>query len=214
MNPCKLLFLFILLTAETTIFAEVRSLWILPWSLKTPQSIDEVISNAILNNQNELLVEVRYRSDALYKQNRTSGTYYNPEPRSYILSDDGFDPLEYAIQRCHELGLKIQAWVVVFNATPLDQKLINKNYMYLNHKAWLTYTKTGSKMNSKDQFGYFIDPGIPDVQDYLLDVFSDIVEGYPDLDGLHLDYIRYPSSQYGFHPVSLARFEEIGRAHF
>ncbi|HOH60801.1 MAG TPA: hypothetical protein PLI73_07795, partial [Candidatus Cloacimonadota bacterium] len=43
--------------------AEIRSLWVLPWNIKTPSAIDKLIEDAILYNQNELLVEVRYRSD-------------------------------------------------------------------------------------------------------------------------------------------------------
>ena len=37
--------------------------------------------------------------DALYTQNRKDDTFPNPEPRSYILADDGFDPLEYTIDK-------------------------------------------------------------------------------------------------------------------
>jgi hypothetical protein len=56
--------------------------------------------------------------------------------------------------------------------------------------------------------GYFIDPGIPEVQSYLHNVIMDIVNGYPDLDGIHLDYIRYPEKKYGYHPVSVLRYEQ------
>ncbi|HNQ44382.1 MAG TPA: family 10 glycosylhydrolase, partial [Candidatus Cloacimonadota bacterium] len=155
---------------------------------------------------NEVLIEVRYRSDALYTPNRISSKYHNPEPRSYILNDDGFDPLAYTLERAHSLGIKVQAWVIVFNATPLDPKLVSQNYLYRTRHEWFTYDQDGVQMNTPEQFGYFIDPGIPEVQEYLLDVFSDIVEGYPELDGLHLDYIRYPNARWGFHPTSLDRY--------
>jgi len=129
--------------------AEVRSLWVLPWNIKTPQSIDAVIDDAIANNQNELLLEVRYRSDALYTPNRLSDRYYNPEPRSYILDNSWFDPLDYAIGRAKESGLRVQAWVVVFNATPLDRERLQENYIFQNHQDWLTRDGNGQGMNSR-----------------------------------------------------------------
>lgn len=166
-----------------------------------------MIERAVLNNQNEILLEVRYRSDALYTPNRLSTEFPNPEPRSYILNNDNFDPLAYALSKAHKAGLKVQAWVVVFNATPVDKERIKQNHIYNNHYDWISYNSNGEKMLNTDQFGYYIDPAIPEVQDYLLNVFADIVRGYPDLDGLHLDYIRYPSVSMGFHPISLQRFE-------
>jgi uncharacterized lipoprotein YddW (UPF0748 family) len=188
--------------------AEIRSLWVLPWNIKSPQAIDTIIEDAILHNQNELLLEVRYRSDALYTPNRLSKRFANPEPRSYILDIHGFDPLEYAIVKAKERGLRVQAWVVVYNATPLDQKRIAENYIWQNHRDWLTRDASGKQMTSKEQYGYFLDPGVPEVQDYLLEVFSDVVLSYPLLDGLHLDYIRYPSVSFGYHPTSVKRYEE------
>lgn len=196
----------------TALPAEIRSLWVLPWNITSPQAIDKVIEDALAANQNELLLEVRYRSDALYTPNRAGNMYFNPEPRSYILKDAHFDPLEYAITAAHAKALKVQAWVVVFNATPTAKDLVAKNHIYNNYPHWITYDKDGRQMRSADQFGYFIDPGIPEVQDYLLDVFSDIVSGYPLLDGVHLDYIRYPSSQWGYHPTSLSRLEAARKA--
>jgi len=186
--------------------AEIRSIWVLPWNIQSPQAIDQIVQNAIDSNQNELLIEVRYRSDALYFPNRNNSDFCNPEPRSYILGNTNFDPLEYSIRKAHQHGIRIQAWVVVYNATPLLYEQLHQNYIYRNHHDWLTRDSQGNMMKSREQYGYFLDPGIPGVQDYLLDVFSDIVVNYPDLDGFHLDYIRYPGKDWGHHPTSISRY--------
>ncbi len=201
----RYLILFCILLGGVLQAEEIRALWVLPWNIKTPQAIDTIIDEALLANQNELLVEVRYRSDALYTPNRLSTTYYNPEPRSYILDSPYFDPLAYLLEKAHAEGLRVQAWVVVFNATPLDSKLLPYNVIYRDYRDWLTYDQNGHQMHSGEQFGYFVDPGIPAVQNYLLDVFSDLVDSYPALDGLHLDYVRYPAQKYGYHPESIRR---------
>ena len=188
--------------------AEIRSVWVLPWDITTEKSIDEVIATAVSCNQNELLVEVRYRADALFDTSKGAYLYPNPEPKSYILEDASFDPLAYILKKAHQKGLAVQAWVVVFNATPREQSYIQQNYIYNNHKDWITYNFNGSQMNIDRQSGYFIDPGIPEVQEYLLNILGNLAGGYPELDGIHLDYIRYPESDLGFHPVSLARYNE------
>jgi len=38
----------------------------------------------------------------------------------------------------------------------------------------------------------YLDPGAPGVRERLVAIFEELVRNYPDLDGLHLDYIRYP----------------------
>nr|MDK2850609.1 hypothetical protein [Candidatus Cloacimonadota bacterium] len=207
----QLVAFFLILLAVIELEAEIRSIWVLPWDMQSPKIIDEVIQNAIQNNQNELILEVRYRSDALYTPNRRSSKYSNPEPRSYILANNDFDPLEYAIEKAKPFNLRIQAWVVAFNATPIATQMIQENYIFRYHPEWITYDVDGKKMRLTDQYGYFIDPGIQAVQEYLTNVFCDIVDGYPDLDGLHLDYVRYPESWLGYHPESLKRFQEEGK---
>lgn len=188
-------------------------MWVLPWSLNTPAKIDQVIQDAVRNGQNELLVEVRYRSDALYTQNRLSRKYPNPEYRSYILADPYFDPLAYALSEGHRYGLSIQAWVVVFNATPTAQQYLEQSFIYRNRRGWLSRESGNGRSRAADNFGYFIDPGIPEAQEHIKNVICDIASGYPELDGIHLDYIRYPNASFGHHPVSLGRYYEYRRDH-
>ncbi|HQH50145.1 MAG TPA: family 10 glycosylhydrolase [Candidatus Cloacimonadota bacterium] len=188
--------------------AEIRAIWILPWSTNTPQKIDKIIADAVSARQTDVMLEVRYRSDALYQTNRTPDPYPNPEPPSYILNGLDFDPLAYALEEAHKKNLRLHAWIVVFNATPTDSLRIRQNYIYTQQPDWITYDSKNKRQQSSSQFGYFIDPGIPQVQDYLLNVIGDIVCGYPELDGVHLDYIRYPEADLGYHPISVQRYRE------
>ncbi|GAB1366836.1 hypothetical protein MASR1M36_17070 [Candidatus Cloacimonadaceae bacterium] len=191
--------------------AEIRSVWVLPWDISSEKAVSEVVEKAVENNQNELLVEVRYRADALFDTSRGAYLYPNPEPRSYTIKEPGFDPLQSILQKAHTAGLQVQAWVIVFNATPLDNSLLQQNYLYKNHRDWFTTTQNGSRFSGNRQFGYFLDPGVPEVQDYLLDVIGNLAAGYPELDGIHLDYIRYPEAIQGYHPISVARYQEYCR---
>ena len=53
-------------------------------------------------------------------------------------------------------------------------------------------------------------PNHPKVNPYLLTIFNDLIQNY-DLDGLHLDYVRFHDSDYGQNPVALSNFQkELG----
>jgi uncharacterized lipoprotein YddW (UPF0748 family) len=52
----------------------------------------------------------------------------------------------------------------------------------------------------------YASPGAPGVQAHIAAVASGIVDNY-DVDGLHLDYVRYPGSQYSHDPESEAAYD-------
>lgn len=187
---------------------EIRAIWVMPWNLTNPEQIDELVLDAVVNNQTEILAEVRYRADALYFPNKIDSTFYNPEPRSYVLQDKDFDPLQYLLEKAHLYGLTVQAWISVLNATPTNKEKLKTNFVYSNHSNWIMTDSYGNRMNGYNSLGYFIDPGINDVKIHLMNVVLDIVINYPELDGIHLDYIRYPAKQYGYSSESVKRFNE------
>jgi uncharacterized lipoprotein YddW (UPF0748 family) len=206
-----LFLIFLTFSFSMTHSIEIRSLWVTPWSLTSAAQIDNLIDDALTNNQNEILAEVRYRSDAMYIPNKSDSSFYNPEPRSYILPEKGFDPLEYLLDKAHENGIFVQAWVSVLCATPTSRDLLRSNYIFRNHPDWILKDAYGRMMNGSNYMGNFIDPGILAVRNHLVNVMLDIVTNYPNLDGVHLDYIRYPAIQFGHSSESLNRYKEACR---
>lgn len=187
---------------------EIRSLWVMPWNLTTPAQIDELIHDAVNCNQTEILAEVRYRADAMYIPNKFNSDYNNPEPRSYLVKKADFDPLEYLLTKAHEYGIEVQAWVSALNVISPNGSSLGSNYIYREHKDWILVDSSGAMMNGKTYLGYFIDPGNPEVRNHLLNVLLDIVVNYPGLNGIHLDYIRYPAPKYGHNRASALRYKE------
>jgi hypothetical protein len=58
---------------------------------------------------------------------------------------------------------------------------------------------------------YYLDPGHPDVVDYTVAVYAELAANY-ELDGLHLDRVRYAWQDWGYNPTVLARFQaQTGR---
>ncbi len=196
----------ILLLLPPALNAEARAVWVLPWGINTPQKVSTLVEDAVATGQTDLFLEVRYRADALYRPNRKPDKFHNPEYRSHILNGQSFDPLEQVLQEAQPHGIKVHAWIVVLNATPVDPTLMAKNYIYGNHRDWITFDRNLTRPSASANAGHFIDPGIPEVQQHILNVVGDLLSGYPELDGLHLDYIRYPNSSLGYHPISTSRF--------
>ena len=193
----SIIFLFIAIS----LFSEIRAVWVPAWDLADSTTILEVVKTAKEHNINELLAEIRFRGDALYVPHKYFDDYPNPEVTNHIIKDTLFDPFQYLIDEAHKRGIKVQAWVTTFLATPHDVSYIDSNHVYNTHPQWVTYDMYHKMMSPKTLEGAYLDPGLTQVRNYLLDVFSDIIQNYKP-DGFHLDYVRYPDYIYGYNPLS------------
>lgn len=189
---------------------ELRGLWVCPWEMNSPAAVEKVVSAAAGHNFNALFVEVRYRGDALYVPNKNTARYANPEPRSPHLAGQpaDFDPLQEIINKGHAAGLEVHAWVTTFVAT--NRKTPTPpGHPAREHPEWLSQNGRGETWDPHGMA--WLEPALPEVQDYLCDVFMDVVANY-DVDGLHLDYVRYPSPAFGRHPKAIELYQaETGK---
>lgn len=191
---------------------DLRSVWVTPWDLTSTEKIDKLIQDCQDNNINEILAEVRYRGDALYKANRINNRFPNPEEKSYIMNGSDFDPLQYLIEKAKPASIKVQAWVTVLVTSPASTERLNSRHLYFKKREWITYSADGREMPTNTLEGAYLDPALPEVRDYLANVFADIAINY-DIDGIHLDYVRYPDHRWGFHPKSVKYFEKEQKLH-
>ncbi len=196
-----------LLLAFSSLNAEIRALWVPTWELNNPEKIDVLIEDVQKNNLNQILAEVRYRGDALYFPNQNVSTYPNPEKRSYVLHDSLFDPLDYLIKKAKSKNIKIQAWITMYVITPHKLENISPEHIYYQHPEWITADFAGKKMPHDILEGAYLDPGIPEVQEYLFNVVMDIVVNY-EIDGVQLDYIRYPDRKFGYNEIAYGKFKK------
>lgn len=138
---------------------------------------------------NAVLLQVRCSCDAMYKSEIEPWSYWFSGKQGKAPSVD-WDPLEFAIKEAHKLGMELHAWVNPYRAVvaPTSSKVSDLNYISSEHVVnkhpdWLL----------KFSDAWIIDPGLPDVRDYITDVLMDIVNRY-DIDGLHMDDYFYPYS--------------------
>ena len=184
-----------------------RYLWVIRDVLKSKSSIDDMVNFAIEKNINHLFVQVRGRGDSFYESQFIS--------RSQILTEGEFDPLAYLLDTANGKGINIHAWVNVYilwssKSLPNDERhILHTQQQWLDTKEeWPVDVEKKLDMvavNNNNE-GLFLSPNHPDVNGYLIKVFRELITNY-DIDGLHLDYIRYQEAEYGRNPYAIARFK-------
>lgn len=136
-------------------------------------------------NVNSILLQTRVRGDVIYPS--------SIEPFSHVLTgvegrSPGYDPLAFAIKECHKRGMQLHAWVV---ALPLGKD------EHIKRMDALSLVKKKRDLCTPYKGSWYMEPGNPATADYLCRLVSEIVSRY-DVDGLHLDYIRYPDRTVGY----------------
>ena len=129
-----------------------------------------------------------------------------------------WDPLKSAVKLAKARGMELHAWVWVFAAgNQRHNKILGLNSKYPGpvlaaHPDWAGYDRRG-KMIPLGQNKPFFDPANPQLRQYKLKIYEEIVTRY-DVDGLHLDYIRYPFQDhqrlrsYGYGKAARAIFKQ------
>lgn len=190
--------------------SEMRAVWATSWDISTPEAIDSLVQDVAAHNLTHILAEVRFRGDALYRPNRENRTWPNPEPFSDLVPDPDFDPLSYLLDSVTNLDIDVYAWVTTFVVTRSKVSHLPENHVYKRHPEWITQDSRGRPMRPDNLEGAYLDPALPEVQDYLINVFCDVMTNYPRLSGIHLDYVRYPGKGWGHHPQAVERFDQEG----
>ena len=188
-----------------------QCLWVVRDALKSQQSIDELVNFASEKNINDLFVQVRGRGDALYSSQVI--------PRSQLLPSNDFDPLSYLLQKIKGKEIKVHAWVNVYLFWSSKRMPTDKKHLIYTNKDWIDTTeewpvdidKQLNNIKKNEGEGLFLAPNHPKVNNYLVSVFKEILLNY-EIDGLHLDYVRYQDVDFGRNPYAIAKFkQDVGR---
>ena len=181
---------------------EFRATWVITWEYisssqnaeQTMARIDEIMDNHATANMNAVLFQVRQSGTAYYNSSYEPWGYY----AGY--EHPGIDPLQYANDAAHSRGLELHAWFNVFQASS-----IHEGAPAQAHPEWVCRDRDGDPMTSSRS----LSPGLEDVRQYTVDVAMDIVNNY-DIDGLHLDYVRWNEHSSGsFNTLPAGQIEEI-----
>lgn len=145
---------------------------------KQKEELRTILDRLQKANINTVLLQTRIRATTIYPSQY--------EPWDGCLSgfpgkSPGYDALQFAIDECHKRGMEVHAWVVTIPVGKWNSygcRQLRKRFPRLIKRI--------------DQDGY-MDPEATQTGCYLADMCREIVQRY-DVDGIHLDYIRYPET--------------------
>jgi uncharacterized lipoprotein YddW (UPF0748 family) len=198
---------------------EVRALWVQRATLRSPGAIRALVQSAKNAGFNTLLVQVRGRGDAYYESR------FEPRAAALAKQAPSFDPLETVLAEAHPAGLRVHAWMnanLVSDAEPpaLPDHVVYKHPDWLmvprelaadlatvdpRSRGYLSALSGYARAHSDRIEGLYLSPLQPAAADYTLKVIADVAARYA-VDGIHLDYIRFPNAEFDYSPESLGQF--------
>ncbi|ACR80675.1 glycoside hydrolase family 10 protein [Kosmotoga olearia] len=189
----------IILIFVTVLIAYPVGIWVVRDQIVSPEKIENVIKIAKEVGATRLYVQVVWRADAYYESDIL--------PRAEALEGQpkDFDPLAYVLKLARSENLKISAWINACYAWNFVTRPKSPEHVINKHPEWVTYDQNGVSMlnytgsESLDVPGIFLEPGLPEVRDFIASIAEEIASKY-DVDEIHLDYIRYPFRTFGYHP--------------
>ena len=193
---------------------EMRGVWVVRTALASPESVDAVVDDAARAGLNTLFVQVRGRGDALYRSAIA--------PRSEVLRGQpaDFDPLARVLTRARARGLQVHAWINVLLVGGFDVPLPD-GHVAAAHPDWLMVPRAAAAAalhtppahlaaliearRDPDAEGLYLAPSAPGAVSHLDAIVRELVGAYA-VDGLHLDFIRYPARDYDYSRAALTAF--------
>jgi uncharacterized lipoprotein YddW (UPF0748 family) len=203
----------------------------------TADDVQRVVSDAVRAGFNTIFFQVRGAGDAYYTPgpepwaSRLTGTL-GPS----LGHDPGFDPLATMITLAHSSGISVHAYINVYpawQAPPAPPNPPTVTYglltptLEITPPQWLNQLTYGPENHGIYHLGYswrvhdsithpmpisygeytWATPAVTAVQDSVLTVTAYLLSHYA-LDGIHLDYVRYPGPQYSYDPFTMAAYSQ------
>lgn len=175
---------------STEFDAEFRAAWVSYYTgdisykseLDYKEQVQNILDGLEFYNMNAMIFHIRANHDAWYKSeiNKTNSQLAN-------VNFDEFDPLEYIITETHKRGIEFHAW--------LNPYRIGSAYTSAENvaEAFKEYPNNPASKAENVLIGdplQILDPGIPEVRDFLVETCIEIAENY-DIDAIHFDDYFY-----------------------
>ena len=185
----KILFLLFYIGISLSAIAnETRAVWLttiggIDWphsysSIAQKEELTQILDELSDAGINTILLQTRIRATTIFPSSM--------EPFDGCLtghpgSSPSYDALQFAIEECHRRGMKLHAWIVTI---PIGKW---KGEGCRNLRS--THPELIKKIGDEG----FLNPEAAGTATYIANFCKEVTEKY-DIDGIHLDYIRYPDS--------------------
>ena len=128
---------------------------------------------------NTILLQTRVRGDVIYPSEIEP---FAPVFTGRHSQGPDYDPLAFAIEECHKRGMQLHAWLVTI---PLGDAA------YVKGHGKNALPRKKPTQCTKFKGAWYMEPSHPATIRHLEALVEEMVTRY-DIDGIHLDYIRYP----------------------
>lgn len=180
-----------------------RYFWVSRDAMSHPDSIDRLVQRAEAAGANGLIVQVVGRAEAYYRSDILPRASYS-----------GFDdPLAYLIARAKPRGMEVHAWVNAFLVWSSPAEPSDSGHVWHTNPEWFMNHSSGrstrdfnrAEADAAGIVGATLSPALREVRAFIASIAVEIATRY-QVEGIHLDYIRYPNSSFGYEPVAVAMF--------
>jgi uncharacterized lipoprotein YddW (UPF0748 family) len=170
-----------------------------------------MVADAARAGITDLFVQVRGRGDAYYESSIV--------PAALPLRDawkrhGHYDPLRVVLESAHGRGIRVHAWMNVYLVQ--SGAAVPSGHVTLTHPEWVAVDRAGTPMTAISARrlkaawteGAYLEPGNTEVVHHFVDVVTELLARYP-LDGIHMDYVRYPALDVGYSETMRAGFRRM-----
>jgi len=175
-----------------------RGVWVTVFSkekvLYSKQNAQKLIEFCKRNGINEIYLQILRAGEAYYDSPILGQSKYEN-----MVKEFGGDPIDAIIKQAKNNNLKVYAWINVLSLAQNKKAPILLKYgkSVLTRDKNLRASIRGEDIDDSDTYylrddQLFLEPGDEKVVDFFKRIVEEIVLRYPGLNGLHLDYIRYP----------------------
>ena len=165
---------------------------------------DTILNNIAAMGLNTVFLQVRPSADALYQSALFPWSHYVSGTAGQA-PDGDFDVLAYWVEGAHSRSLQLHAWLNPYRITRDGKEELDalpETSPAKQHPEWVVEYESN----------YYFNPGLPAVQQLVVDGAAEIVRNY-DVDGIHLDDYFYPGTDFN-DAAAYARygddFDDIG----
>ena len=159
---------------------------------------DTILNNIAAMGLNTVFLQVRPSADALYQPALFPWSRYVSGTTGQA-PDGDFDVLAYWVEGAHSRGLQLHAWLNPYRITRDGKEELDslpETSPAKQHPEWVV----------EYEGNYYFNPGLPAVQQLVVDGAAEIVRNY-DVDGIHLDDYFYPGTDFN-DAAAYARYGE------
>ena len=171
-----------------SILSMERGVWCRPVE-DSPEAIDKTLDKIKLAGINTVYLETFFHGYTIYPSQVMVEYGFSKQNTKF----NSFDPLKVWVEKAHNKGIKVYTWVETFYVgTSGSGPILSVKPEWANIQL-VNANKTELKPSTLEPGAFFLDPANPEAREFIVKITSEMARYY-DIDGINLDYIRYPNS--------------------